>query len=680
MKTSARITFRLLFIQVLLLSGYIIQAQVWDYDARIDSLQSTLQQLPKNDTAKIDILNSLSKLVLYKDARQAKKYALEAVDIAENNSIPVDPILYISIARAYSRIPDHENAIVSYKTALEIAAEQKDTLVMASVHNATGIHYYNLRNASSALLEFNKAIEYGIVTNDRKLLAAAWFGKALVYNTFEEFKGMYNALQQYLNYADANKEQRKISDAYRLIGTFYRSIDQFQQAIDANKQSYDMAASINDSVLMGAALNHMAWYNYEMGNLDRSLEIYNKNIKFYNSEGNNALANVYGNIGNIYRDWERYPEAIDNYNLSIDLSKKNHDLYNLSWLYEDISELYERIGDYRQAYDHQVLASVYRDSLMTANYQQNLAGAQAQFEADKTAKELELLSVKLQRNRLLVWVLIGGFALIASITILFINRYHFKSRRRLEAMNHTISELKQTNLRQQMNPHFIFNTLNSIQYYVFQNDKIASNNYMTKFASLIRKTLENSRHTEISIKEELDALSLYLELEELRFKQKFDWTIRVDEEIDTLAYKIPTMLIQPYVENAITHGLMNKENGKGSLHVELQLQEDQILCMISDNGIGRTKAMEIKQQKNNNHQSLGTNITESRLKLVNELYGKKMKVIYTDLMDDKEEPAGTKVEINIPSWWCRTGNPCWSIFKPLHASRTGCVMTVRREN
>jgi len=648
MKTSARITFRLLFIQVLLLSVYLIQAQVWDYDARIDSLQSTLQQLPKNDTAKIDILNSLSKLVLYKDARQAKKYALEAVDIAENNSIPVDPILYISIARAYSRIPDHENAIVSYKTALEIAAEQKDTLVMASVHNATGIHYYNLRNASSALLEFNKAIEYGIVTNDRKLLAAAWFGKALVYNTFEEFKGMYNALQQYLNYADANKEQRKISDAYRLIGTFYRSIDQFQQAIDANKQSYDMAASINDSVLMGAALNHMAWYNYEMGNLDRSLEIYNKNIKFYNSEGNNALANVYGNIGNIYRDWERYPEAIDNYNLSIDLSKKNHDLYNLSWLYEDISELYERIGDYRQAYDHQVLASVYRDSLMTANYQQNLAGAQAQFEADKTAKELELLSVKLQRNRLLVWVLIGGFALIASITILFINRYHFKSRRRLEAMNHTISELKQTNLRQQMNPHFIFNTLNSIQYYVFQNDKIASNNYMTKFASLIRKTLENSRHTEISIKEELDALSLYLELEELRFKQKFDWTIRVDEEIDTLAYKIPTMLIQPYVENAITHGLMNKENGKGSLHVELQLQEDQILCMISDNGIGRTKAMEIKQQKNNNHQSLGTNITESRLKLVNELYGKKMKVIYTDLMDDKEEPAGTKVEINIP--------------------------------
>ena len=218
----------------------------------------------------------------------------------------------------------------------------------------------------------------------------------------------------------------------------------------------------------------------------------------------------------------------------------------------------------------------------------------------------------------------------------------------MEAMNHTISELNQTNLRQQMNPHFIFNTLNSIQYYVFQNDKISSNNYMTKFASLIRKTLENSRHTEISIKEELDALHLYLELEELRFKEKFDWTIRVDEEIDTLAYKIPTMLIQPYVENAITHGLMNKENGKGRILVELQLQKDQILCTIEDNGIGRAKAMEIKQKKDNHHQSMGTNITESRLKLVNEIYGKSMIVSYTDLLDEIGEPAGTKVEMNIP--------------------------------
>jgi sensor histidine kinase YesM len=614
----------------------------------VDSLLAELQSTPKSDTARVPILKSLSKAWLYKDAREAIRYAQEAADLSEKLKMTPDAMIYLYMGRAYSRIPDNESALAKYKMALSLALEQKDSTSMATVHSALGYHYYNLRNVPASVSEFEKEIELGQALNDKKTISDGWFGEALAYNIFEEYKSMYEAFQQYFAYADFNKEQRRISDAYRLTGMYYRSINQFQQAIDANQKSFDMAASINDSSLMGGALNHMAWYYYEMGNLDKSLEIYTKNIAFYKTGGGNVLANVYGNIGNIYRDWERYPEAIDYYNKSIDLSKKNNDIYNLSWLYGDISRMYERTGDYRQAYENQKLASVYSDSLMSANYQQTLAGARAQYEADKTAKELELLELRLQRNRFLVWGLIVGFGLIASVTILLITRYRFRSRQRMEVMNRTISELNQTNLRQQMNPHFIFNTLNSIQYYVFQNDKISSNNYMTKFASLIRKTLENSRHTEISIKEELDALHLYLELEELRFKEKFDWTIRVDEEIDTLAYKIPTMLIQPYVENAITHGLMNKENGKGELLVELQLQNGQIICTIEDNGIGRTKAMEINQKKDNHHHSMGTNITESRLKLVNEIYGKSMIISYTDLVDESGEPAGTKVELNIP--------------------------------
>jgi LytS/YehU family sensor histidine kinase len=286
--------------------------------------------------------------------------------------------------------------------------------------------------------------------------------------------------------------------------------------------------------------------------------------------------------------------------------------------------------------------------MATVNYQQQMASARAQYEADKNAKDLQLLSVQNQRNQILIWGLVAGIGLIIAVAILIITRSRFNAHKRISAMEYRISELNQTNLRQQMNPHFIFNTLNSIQYYVFQNDKIASNNYMTKFASLIRKTLENSQHTAITIKEELDTLHLYLELEALRFKEKFNWEIRVDDEIDTLVYKIPTMLIQPYVENAITHGLMHKENGKGYIKVELELQTDQILCTIEDNGIGRAKALEIKQQKNGNHVSMGTTITESRLKLVNDLYGQSMKVVYTDLVDEAGQAAGTRVQINIP--------------------------------
>jgi LytS/YehU family sensor histidine kinase len=207
-------------------------------------------------------------------------------------------------------------------------------------------------------------------------------------------------------------------------------------------------------------------------------------------------------------------------------------------------------------------------------------------------------------------------------------------------MNHKISEITQKNLRQQMNPHFIFNTLNSIQYYMYQHDKIATNNYLTKFSLLMRKTLENSQHTSIPIKDELDALNLYLELESLRFKEKFEYSIEVDNEIDTVIMKIPTMLIQPYVENSISHGLVNKE-GKGFVDIRLELADDNLVCVIEDNGIGRKAAMEIKNQKNGNHNSLGTKITESRLSLVNSLYGKNMKVDYTDLVDASGIPIMT---------------------------------------
>jgi LytS/YehU family sensor histidine kinase len=182
---------------------------------------------------------------------------------------------------------------------------------------------------------------------------------------------------------------------------------------------------------------------------------------------------------------------------------------------------------------------------------------------------------------------------------------------------------------------------------MYQHDKIATNNYLTKFSSLMRKTLENSQHTSVSIKDEMDALELYLELETIRFKEKFSYSIDIDEEIDPILYKIPTMLIQPYAENAIVHGLVHKE-GNGYMKISLILMKDHISCIVEDNGIGRKAAMEIQKNKEDNHHSLGTKITESRLQMVNQLYKTSMKINYTDLTDASGTACGTRVEIQIP--------------------------------
>jgi LytS/YehU family sensor histidine kinase len=182
---------------------------------------------------------------------------------------------------------------------------------------------------------------------------------------------------------------------------------------------------------------------------------------------------------------------------------------------------------------------------------------------------------------------------------------------------------------------------------MYQHDKLATNNYLTKFSSLMRKVLDNSRHTSVPLSDELSALNLYLELESIRFKDKFEYKITLDDEIDPLMHKVPTMLIQPYVENSICHGLIPKE-GNGFVNIDLKLKDDYILCTIEDNGIGREAAKERNLKKEGNHNSLGTQITKSRLDLVNELYGTSLKTIYTDLSGENGESTGTRVEIHIP--------------------------------
>jgi len=617
-------------------------------ESKIDSLENLLGRYNSGDTSRIHIFKQLASAYLYVDAATSISYIERALALSARANLVTDAGLYDIMGHAYDRIPNHEKAVENYNKALDLASSQGNHVSIIRAELALGWHYYRLREMNTGIKWFKQALDHTNKWDYPKGKQSALFGLGVIYGTLVSWENMYDYLHKFISLADSNTEQRWVADAYRLIGEYYRNKDEFQEAINNYQKTFDIAAEMKDSSIMAIAVNHMAWAYYEMGDLDKSLELYQKNFEYTLPQGRQqTLANIYGNIGNIYRDQERYPEALENYETSAEIAKESGDIFHLSWVYEDISMLYARMGDYKSAYDNFRLHSLYSDSLMSKSYQEKLFNTRLQYEAVKKAQDLEMLNLRLERNRYLIYGLVAGIALLLILGTLLIFRSRYKATQRIEAMGRKILELTQANLRQQMNPHFIFNTLNSIQYYVFQNDKIASNNYMTKFASLIRKTLENSRNTSIPIQDELETLRLYLELEALRFKEKFSWSIEVDDEIDTLSYRIPTMLIQPYVENAITHGLMNKEDN-GYILVKMEQKEDSILCTIEDNGIGRKRSRELQMEKNQNHVSLGTSITENRLRLVHEVYGKNMKVKYTDLVDEKGKACGTRVEISIP--------------------------------
>ena len=211
-----------------------------------------------------------------------------------------------------------------------------------------------------------------------------------------------------------------------------------------------------------------------------------------------------------------------------------------------------------------------------------------------------------------------------------------------------VADTEMTALRAQMNPHFIFNCLNSIKLYTLQNDADKASDYLTKFSRLIRLVLENSRSELVTLHNELEALQLYIELEAMRFKQKVQFAIHVSPEIDQRYVCIPPLLLQPYVENAIWHGLMHKSEG-GTVAVEVSQPKDNLLHIeITDDGVGRDRAAELKSKSAGKHKSFGMQVTADRIRMINQLYNIQTQARIYDLVDSFGEPCGTKVILNIP--------------------------------
>jgi len=316
-------------------------------------------------------------------------------------------------------------------------------------------------------------------------------------------------------------------------------------------------------------------------------------------------------------------------------------------VYKRIYKLLKATGEVIPALKNHELMAAYKDSfnVTTANIDEKKL--QARFQTEKYQQQLELLEKdnilkqsQIKNNRLVLF----GTAIVL-LFILVVLMLYFRQHRLRSAQEKL--QLEQRLLRSQMNPHFIFNSLASIQNFIVKQDDTRASIYLSRFSELVRSILHNSMREKITLEEELNTVENYLELQRIRFPEKFDYSIEVDETLDPESIFLPPMLSQPFIENAIEHGIKSK-GSKGHINVMFKKQNGSLVFEIEDDGIGRQMAREILLKRDKKHKSLATHITRERIRILNKKLRQKISLNIIDLKNDLAEAVGTKVVFEIP--------------------------------
>ncbi|MDN3493118.1 tetratricopeptide repeat-containing sensor histidine kinase [Winogradskyella bathintestinalis] len=322
---------------------------------------------------------------------------------------------------------------------------------------------------------------------------------------------------------------------------------------------------------------------------------------------------------------------------SLNLNESLNNLYTEKSALATLANVYTEKKDYKNALLTYQKHIVLRDSLINADRKLEISRKQIQYKADKdrAISQVEIERQKSIKNASIV----GGSGLVlASIIgfVLYRRKQDAVSKSKEAEFNAKVSDTELKALRSQMNPHFIFNSLNSIGDYILKNDTQSASDYLSKFAKLMRLTLENSEKKEVFLSDDISLLKTYMDIERKRFNSTFNYSIEVEANLDPSNILVPPMILQPFIENSIIHGLSHKDE-PGRVKISFKEESDMLICSVDDNGVGRNQSVTPENKK-----SMGIAITKSRIEIINKLKNTNGTVKITD------KPKGTRIDVSLP--------------------------------
>ncbi|MEQ8218029.1 MAG: histidine kinase [Arenibacter sp.] len=569
-------------------------------------------------------------------------------------------IAYSTLGEVYQYHKQYDLAISSYKDALLADQTLKTSLLLGKTY-VLNKEYGEAEKLMSPLVKITKMVPFQRVEL-YEILGDAYVGLG----ELDKAVAFYG---EGLKIADKNQIAPKTIDLNSKIATAYANGNRLQEANAYFNNSLELSSgqapqrAVQEKEKVADFYNKKNQFGQEIQLRKKSLEDLKRIPKSEVADGlsleNDSISaqRINYKIANAYIAQDKYDEAIPYLEESIKDADVDDDLLVRKDATRKLSEVYKYKGDYTKALETYqeyvaVVDTLYvrkeQEIARAARFNRELAAKQSRISGLEQERELtqskyslalteqQLVAESIKRQNWIIYSLIFGLLLMGLAAYFF-----YRSNKQQKLANNLLA-LK--SLRSQMNPHFIFNALNSVNNFIAKSDERSANRYLSDFSTLMRAVLENSDEDFIPLSKELELLELYTKLEHSRFSDKFDYAIIVDEDIDIDAFQIPPMLLQPYIENAIWHGLRYRED-KGFLKIVLK-QKDKLALEISitDNGIGRKNSAALKTQNQKKQKSKGMGNIKKRIEILNDMYKDKVDVFISDL---ETNGTGTKVLFTI---------------------------------
>lgn len=636
---------------VLLLSVFItLPAKV--VAQNLDSLELALKTA-SHDTVRIKILGVLAENC---DNADILKYAGPQKALCEKAiAAKLEPSeFYLSnLASAinntgyyYSKTGEPSKALDNYKLAYKAYENIHDSINAAYALNNIAFIYNNQGDVSTALEYFYKNLKLQEAIRDTAGIAYSLNNIAFVFVNQKDYKNASDYFLRSLKMFESRQDKKGIAMVYGNIGLINTYQGHTSQALEYYKKSLSLYEALHDNFGVSSELSSIGTEYAKAGKDSLAVDYFKRALAVAEqSQVKNVQAYALTALARILFKRDDIKTAKEYTTRSLQLAQglgNPKDIQNAAGL---LKEIYTRENNYKDAFDMYALEVKMKDSILNETNRKDAITKNLQYQYEKKELLVKLDNQKaLEKRNHIVFISLVA----AAITVLL--AFFYTRQNKLKAHLYRM-ELEQQQYRAQMNPHFIFNCMNSIQHYIVHNDVKQANKFLSQFAGLMRRTLDINAGHFITVEEEMNYLDNYLQLEQMRFDEKFSYKIICTDDIGRTQVLLPTMMLQPFAENAIQHGLRYLPDNSGLLTISFQNKNNMLVCTVDDNGIGRDAAQHLKKQSGRTHQSQGMSLIENKLSVLNNIHKTNAAVAVIDKLDADGKAAGTTVVLKFPLAW-----------------------------